>query len=87
MARVQCRSSGPPANEPENMLRVCRQLLPNHGGVAAQPGNGGYFIDTDIPRSGSTGFSYTAGQTYTGKSSLAGNTSVGETRVAARTYL
>ena len=62
--KAQSMSSGPPLNS-GTFTRICDEMTPNHGS-AAQSGNGGYAITTDIPRSGSTGYSYTAGQTYTG---------------------
>ena len=66
VCRVQSRSSGPPANEPANRLRVCNDMLPSHpGDPAAQSGNGGYTISTDLPRISDTEYAYTADQTYT----------------------
>ena len=63
---VQSRSGGPPLSSGTFDL-ICNQQMPSHGGNSAQSGNGGYVITTDIPRSGSTGYGYTAGRTYTGK--------------------
>ena len=64
---VWSRSSGPPSTE--NFERVCRKMLPDHINFTAQSDqNGGYLIDTDLPRLGSnTSFTYTAGQTYKGR--------------------
>ena len=61
---VSSRSAGPPLST-GTFDRICNQMLPSHGGASAQSGNGGYTITTNIPRSVSTGYSYTAGQTYT----------------------
>ena len=64
--RVQCRSSGPPASEFRD--QVCNAMMPSHpGNPAAQDGNGGYTITTDLPRISNTEYAYTAGQTYTRK--------------------
>ena len=63
--RVQCRRAGPPVNE--GLTRVCNEMLPNHGGAAAQNGNGDYTIMTNLPRISDTEYAYTAGQTYTCK--------------------
>ena len=65
--RVQCRSRGPPADEAGNRIQVCNAMMPSHGGAAAQNGNGGYTITTDLPRISDTEYAYTAGQTYTCK--------------------
>ena len=63
--RVHARSSGPPVGE--NFDLVCNQMMPSHSSIAAQSGNGGYLIDTDLPLvSANDGYSYTAGQTYRG---------------------
>lgn len=62
---VQTRSGGPPLSAGTFDL-ICNQQMPSHMSNTAQSGNGGYTITTDIPRSGSTGYRYTAGQTYTG---------------------
>ena len=61
---VQSRPEGPPLSSGTFNL-ICNQLMPSHGGSAAS-GNGGYIITTNISRSGSTGYGYTAGQTYSG---------------------
>ena len=62
--RVHARFAGPPVGD--NFDLVCNQMMPSHG-VAAQSGNGGYLIDTDLPLvSANDGYSYTAGQTYRG---------------------
>ena len=65
VTEVLSRSGGPPLAG--NFDRICTRMTPNHGGTAARSGNGGYTITTTIPRSLSTGYSYTAGQTYTGR--------------------
>lgn len=62
--RVESFSAGPPAAQ--FFDQVCRRMTPNHG-PDPQPGNGGYLIDTDLPRISSTSYSYTAGQTYRGQ--------------------
>ncbi len=64
VSEVVSRSAGPPISS--FRARICNQMLPNHGGTSARSGNGGYTITTNIPRSISSGYSYTAGQTYTG---------------------
>ena len=64
--RVQCLSGGPPADRPGDRDQVCNEMLPGHGG-AAQDGNGGYTISTNLPRISDTEYAYTAGQTYTRK--------------------
>lgn len=64
LCEVQSRRGGPPLSSGTFDL-ICNQQMPSHG-TGAQSGNGGYTITTDIPRSGSTGYRYTAGQTYTG---------------------
>ena len=64
---VQSRSAGPPANEPANRNQVCNDMMPSHGGAAAQGGNGGYTISTNLPRISNTEYAYTADQTYSGK--------------------
>ena len=61
--RVQCRSTGPPADDANFRDQVCNDMMPNHG-AAAQGGNGGYTITTDLPRISDTEYAYTAGQTY-----------------------
>ena len=64
---VHANSVGPPAGA--NFNAVCVQMLPaGHGTLAqAQPGSGGFLIDTDLPLvSAQSGYSYTAGRTYTG---------------------
>lgn len=66
LCRVQSRSRGPPADEPNFRDQVCNDMMPNHG-AAAQGGNGGYTISTDLPRISGTQYAYTADQTYTGK--------------------
>ena len=66
---VLSRSTGPPLSG-STRVRICDQMLPNHGGTSARQGNGGYAITTNIPRSVSSGYSYTAGQTYTGRSQI-----------------
>ena len=63
--RVQCRAAGPPVNEGRD--RVCNEMLPDHGGAAAQNGNGDYTITTNLPRISDTEYTYTAGQRYTRK--------------------
>ena len=65
--RVQCRTTGPPADEPANRDRVCNDMLPNHSSFTAQGGNGGYTITTDLPQISNTEYAYTAGQTYNRK--------------------
>ena len=70
VSEVLSRRAGPPIQESGNFDRICNQMLPNHGGTAARSGNGGYTISADIPRSDSSGYNYTAGQTYTGRSKL-----------------
>ena len=62
-ANVHSLPGGPPVS---NFEIVCRQMMPGHG-FPAQPGNGGYVINTTLPRTSSTGYSYVAGQTYTGQ--------------------
>ena len=57
---------GPPLNT-GSFENICNQMMPIHSGNAAQSGSGGYLIvSPNMPRFGSTGFSYTAGQNYTG---------------------
>ena len=68
VSQVLSRSAGPPVSSWRD--RICNQMLPNHGSSAARSGNGGYTITTNIPRSMPSGYSYTAGQTYTGTSAL-----------------
>ena len=68
VSEVLSRSAGPPVSSFRD--RICDQMLPNHGGTSARPGNGGYSITTNIPRSVSSGYSFTAGQTYTGSSQI-----------------
>ena len=67
VCRVQCFSSGPPANQANLRNQVCNDMLPSHGGISAQNGNGGYTISTNVPRINDTEYAYTAGQTYTCK--------------------
>ena len=67
VCRVQCRSAGPPANEANFRNQVCNDMLPSHGGISAQNGNGGYTITTNLPRISDTEYAYTAGQTYSRK--------------------
>ena len=55
---------GPPVDQ--HFDRVCSEMAPLHGSNNATPGNGGFFIQTDLPRDGYRGFNYTAGQSYTG---------------------
>ena len=70
---VQSRSAGPPANEPANRNQVCNNMMPNHGaGAAAQVGNGGYTISTDLSRISDTEYAYMADQTYAGKLTACG---------------
>ena len=64
VSRVQCFSSGPPVATFRE--QVCNDMLPNHG-PPAQTGNGGYTINTDLPRISDTEYAYIAGQTYTCK--------------------
>ena len=65
LCRVQANAVGPPLNA-NTFNQICVQMLPSHGG-SAQDGNGGYFIDTNLPFiDANSAFSYTAGQTYTG---------------------
>ena len=66
VSRVQCRSTGPPANEPANRNQVCNDMLPNHDANTPQNGNGGYTISTDLPRISNSAYNHTAGQTYNG---------------------
>jgi hypothetical protein len=61
---AQSRPEGPPLST-NTFNGICNQLMPSHGG-SARSDNGGYTITTNIPRSGSTGYGYTAGQTYSG---------------------
>ena len=64
---VQAFSAGPPAAG--RFEAVCVQMLPaGHGTLEqAQPGSGGFLIDTDLTLiSAESGYNYTAGQTYTG---------------------
>ena len=66
VGRVESFGAGPP-----NEDVVCQNLVPEgHGGAAAaQQGNGGYIIGTDLPLiSAESGYRYTAGQTYRGQS-------------------
>ena len=69
---VQSRSAGPPANEATFRDQVCNNMMPNHAGVAAQGGNGGYTISTDLPRISDTEYAYMADQTYAGKLTACG---------------
>ena len=55
--------SGPPVLQNP---QICLTLMPGHGAVVQQ-GNGGYVITTDLPRTSANGYSYIAGQTYTGQ--------------------
>ena len=74
VCRVQCRSRGPPADEPANRNRVCNDMLPAHppnNPANPQAGNGGYTISTTLPRVSDTEYAYTAGQTYSRKCLLA----------------
>ena len=66
VSEAQSRSAGPPLSS-GTFTMICNQMMPSHSSIGAQSGNGGYTISTNIPRSGSTGYRYTAGQTYTGK--------------------
>ena len=61
---VQAFPSGPPAASMFDA--VCVQMLPAHSG-SAQPGSGGFLIDTDLTLNRNESvYNYTAGQTYTG---------------------
>lgn len=55
---------GPPVERHFN--NVCNLMTPLHQNNRATAGNGGFFIETDLPRNGYDGFNYTAGNTYTG---------------------
>ena len=57
---VRSLPSGPPVPS------VCATMMPGHG-PAAQPGNGGYVILTNLTRIDSTSYAFTAGQNYTGE--------------------
>ena len=62
---VQCLPAGPPVNINVNL--VCNDMMPSHGANAAQDGNGGYTISTDLPRISDTEYAYAAGRTYSRK--------------------
>jgi len=53
------RSAGPPIST--NRDRICNQLLPLHGLTSQTPGNGDYFILSNLINNGGA---YTAGQSY-----------------------
>ena len=63
---VHSRSTGPPLNV-QNFNLICSDMVPQHGGTP-QPGNGNYVINTNLTRISNTSYSYTAGQTYAGRS-------------------
>ena len=61
---VRSHSWGPPVDEHFN--NVCNLMTPLHDNTPATAGNGGFSIQTDLPRVGYEGFNYTAGNNYTG---------------------
>lgn len=66
---VQAFATGPPIDNDLRFNQVCVQMFPGgHGSLEqAQPGSGGFLIETDLPlMSAQSGYNYTAGQTYTG---------------------
>lgn len=66
---VLARRAGPPliVGDAQRFNQICVLMTPLHGANAAQPGNGGYMITTDLPFINATaGYSYVAGQNATG---------------------